>query len=417
MAQVEHRRPRPVLEVSGVDPLPEFTLYPLPDQVADKICAMYERHGPTATPSSRFRDLVDLVLIVSNFELALEELPAHRERGNPMKKLINAPDRVVTDMLSGYLRAYAGKLKQVPEVPGVVLQEKKDKVAVLIGGGSGHEPLFLGFIGEGLSDGVALGHVFASPPPTTIHEVTKAVDAGKGVLYVYGNYAGDNLNFDMAAEFSELDDITVASIRVWDDVASAPPERTQDRRGIAGDVFVIKIAGAAATRGMPLQEVVDVATRARDNCRSIGIALSPGSIPGSGKPTFTIEDDMMEFGMGLHGEPGVKRTELLPAADCARTMVNHLLEDLPLGAGDSVVVLVNGLGSTTLMEQYIINNTVAEILAEKGVRVHETLVGSYCTCQEMAGVSLSFLRLDDELTSLWDDPCDAPHLKKSAVSR
>ena len=329
-----------------------------------------------------------------------------------MKKLINESSQVVKELIEGYLAAYGKTVEKVPEVNGIVTKNKQEKVGVVIGGGSGHEPLFLGFVGDGLADGVAIGNVFAAPPPDTVYEVTKAVDSGKGVLYVYGNYAGDVLNFDMAAELCMADDIETRTVLVWDDVASAPPERTIDRRGIAGDVFVIKIAGAAASAGLSLEEVCRVTEKARDNTKSIGIALAPGSIPDSGKPTFSLPEDEMEFGMGLHGEPGVRRAKLMKADDIVSEMMGYLFQDMPLGRGEEVCLLVNGLGSTTVMEQFIVNRKVAAILADRGIAVYDTLVNDYCTCQEMAGVSITLMKLDGELKKYWDYPANSPYFKK-----
>lgn len=329
-----------------------------------------------------------------------------------MKKIMNSPEQVVEEMIEGFLSAYGKDYQQVEGVKGIVLKEKKDKVGVVIGGGSGHEPLFLGFVGEGLADGVAIGNVFAAPTPNTVLEVTKAVDSGKGVLYLYGNYAGDVLNFDMAAELAEMEDIEVKTVLVNDDVASAPLDRIHDRRGIAGDVIVFKIAGAAANAGLSLEEVARVAQKANDSTRSIGVALSPGSIPDSGKPTFTLPDDEIEFGMGIHGEPGVKRAPLMKADELTDQMLSYLLEDLPFAAGDEVAVLVNGLGSTTLMELMIVNRRVAQVLQERGIAIYDTDINSYCTTQEMGGVSITLTRLDDELKEYYNQPAYSPFYMK-----
>jgi dihydroxyacetone kinase len=329
-----------------------------------------------------------------------------------MKKLINNPDHVVTEMIEGFIAAYGNDYEKLEEVKGVVRKNKKDKVGILTGGGSGHEPLFMGFVGEGLADGAALGNVFAAPTPNTVMEVTKAIDSGKGVLYVYGNYAGDILNFDMGAELADMEDIETKTVLVRDDVASAPLDRIEDRRGIAGDVFVIKVAGAAAEAGLSLDEVARVAQKASDNTRSIGVALSPGSIPSTGKYTFTLADDEIEFGMGIHGEPGVKRTKLMPADELTDTMLDYLLKDLPFTSGDEVCVLVNGLGSTTLMELMIVNRRAAEVLKNKNIKIFDTDINSYCTTQEMGGVSITIMRLDDELKEYYTQPASSPFYKK-----
>lgn len=330
-----------------------------------------------------------------------------------MKKIINDDaDKLVEEMLEGYLAAYGNLYEAVPEVNGFIVKNKKDKVALVIGGGSGHEPLFPGFVGEGLADAVAMGNIFASPNPSNIFEVTKAADNGKGVLYVYGNYAGDNLNFDMAEELANDAGIKTSSVRVWDDVASAPLDRIDDRRGIAGDVFVIKVAGAATDMGLSLEEATRVTKKARDSVRTIGLALAPGSIPGTDKATFELPEDKIEFGMGLHGEPGVKRTEMMKADKLTDIMMENILKDLPFSSGDEVCVLVNGLGSTTFLELFTINRRISQILAEKNIKVYDTSVNSYCTCQEMAGASITLMHLDDELKKYYDYPASSPYYIK-----
>lgn len=329
-----------------------------------------------------------------------------------MKKIINDAHDLVDEMLEGYLAAYSDLYEKVPDVAGFTVKNKKDKVALVIGGGSGHEPLFPGFVGEGLADAVACGNIFASPNPAVILEVAKAADNGKGVLFVYGNYAGDNLNFDMAEELCSDEGIKTSSVRVWDDVASAPLERIDDRRGIAGDVFVIKVAGAATAMGLSLEEATRVTKKARDSVRTIGLALAPGSIPGSDKATFELPEDDIEFGMGLHGEPGVKRTKMLKADELTEIMVDHIVNDLPFVSGDEVSVLVNGLGSTTFLELFIVNRKVSQLLAEKGIKIYDTKVNVYCTCQEMAGVSITFMKMDEELKKYYDYPAFSPYYVK-----
>ena len=226
-----------------------------------------------------------------------------------MRKIINSPDQVVAEMMEGYIGAYERYYEKHPEVNGVILrQRRKDKVALVIGGGSGHEPMFSGFVGRGLADAAACGNIFASPDPNTVYKTAKAVNQGKGVLFVYGCYAGDNLNFDMGEEFLNGDGIPTAHVRVQDDVASAPKDRSEDRRGIAGDVFVIKIAGAACDKGLSLEEVTRVTEKARDNTKTIGVATAPAQLPGIDKPIFELPEGEIEYGMGLHGERGVLRT-------------------------------------------------------------------------------------------------------------
>ena len=321
------------------------------------------------------------------------------------KKIINDPRQVVQELLEGLVEANGGRIKPLGSVQALVKTDiPKDKVGLLIGGGSGHEPLFHGFIGDSMADGAACGNIFAAPTPDVILEVTKAVNRGRGVLYLYGNYAGDNMNFDIAAEMAADEGIEVKTVRIWDDVASAPPERMQDRRGIAGDLFAIKIAGAAAATLDNLSEVYRVAAKARDNIRSMGVAVSAGSIPETGEPTFELPEDEIEIGMGVHGEPGVSREKLLPADLLVDKMMAKILPDLPFTSGDEVALLINNLGSTTMMELLIVNRRVRKILRDKSIRVYDTVVGSYVTCQEMAGFSITLLKLDDELKKYYDLP-------------
>ena len=277
-------------------------------------------------------------------------------------------------------------------------------MALVIGGGSGHEPLFHGFVGDNLADAAACGEVFAAPSPDLILDTVKAAHRGKGVVFVYGNYAGDNMNFDIAAELAEAEGIATRTVRVWDDVAAAPLERISERRGIAGDFFVIKIAGAAAAELDDLDAVCRAATKARDNTRSIGVALAAGSIPETGERTFELADDEIEVGMGAHGEPGVVRQKMTQADPLADQMIDMVLKDLPFRRGDEVAVLYNNLGSTTQMEMLIVARRVAKVLAEAGIRVYRTDMGAYLTCQEMAGMSITLMKLDDELKTYLDRP-------------
>lgn len=335
-----------------------------------------------------------------------------------MKKLINDPFKVTVECIEGYVKAYPDLIK--PIGTHVVVRGEapiKDKVAVVIGGGSGHEPLFLGWVGYGMADAAVLGEVFAAPPPQFIVEATKAVNGGKGVVYIYGNYAGDRMNFDIAAEMMEVEGVKVESIRVWDDVASAPPERIQERRGLAGDLFVIKIAGAKAEEKASLVDVKRVAEKARDNCRTYAVGLSPPTIPASGKPTFTLGEDEMYLGIGAHGEKGVKIIKMLSADETAEILVNELIKELNLKEGDEVNVIINGYGSTTLMELYIVNRKVHQILSGLGIAIHRTEVGNFLTSQEMAGCSISLLKLDGELKMLYDAPAYTPTYRLCSIHR
>jgi dihydroxyacetone kinase-like protein len=321
------------------------------------------------------------------------------------KKVINNPKNVVPELLEGLVEAYHGKIRKLEGLNGLVKTSLPDgKVGLLIGGGSGHEPMFHGFIGDNLGDGAACGAIFAAPTPDIVLAVTEALDQGNGVMYLYGNYTGDILNFDMAAEMAEEEGIRVKTVLIWDDVASAPPERIHERRGIAGDAFVIKIAGAVSAVSKDLDEVVRVTTKARDNTRSMGVALSAGSLPETGEPTFELGDDELEIGMGLHGEPGVGREKMMPADAIVEKMMSLILGDLPFVAGDEVCLLINDLGATTMMELLIVNRKVRQILREKNIRVHDTVMGALATTQEMAGLSITLMRLDDELKHYYDMP-------------
>jgi dihydroxyacetone kinase-like protein len=322
-----------------------------------------------------------------------------------MKKVINDPKNVVKEMLDGYLGMYGDIVEQIEDYTSIVLKDlAPGKVGLLVGGGSGHEPIFMEYIGQGFADAVCQGNIFAAPSPDNILAGTKAVDRGKGVLFVYGNYAGDNLNFDMASEMAEMEGINTATVRVWDDVASAPPDRMQDRRGIAGDFFVIRVAGAACDAGFDLDEVKRLTEKARDNTRTMGVALSPGTIPGENKAAFELPDDEMEIGMGLHGEPGVRRGKMQPADSIVDQMMELILVDLPFKTGDKVCALVDGFGSTTRMELMIVVRRALQKLAEAGISVHDVKAGNFATCQEMAGFSITFMRLDEELEKLYDTP-------------
>ena len=334
-----------------------------------------------------------------------------------MRKIINSPDHVVSEMMEGYISAYGRYYEKHPNVNGVILkQRRKDKVALVIGGGSGHEPMFSGFVGKGLADAAACGNIFASPDPNTVYETAKAVDQGKGVIFVYGCYAGDNLNFDMGEEFLNDDGIPTTHVRVWDDVASAPKERIEDRRGIAGDVFVVKIAGAACDAGLSLEEVTRVTKKARDNTKTIGVATAPAQLPGIDKPIFELPEGEIEYGMGLHGERGVLRTAWQDADVLVEKMYGQIMEDADLSAGDEVCVLVNGLGSTTITELAISYRKVKKLLDRDGIKVHDTDLNSYCTSQEMGGFSITLFKLDEELKKYYDMPCYCPFYAKGELT-
>lgn len=334
------------------------------------------------------------------------------------KKILNKDvSNVVEESLTGYLMAYRKYYKKIGEYNAFKYRgHRKDKVAMVIGGGSGHEPLFTGYCGAGLADAVACGNICASPNPELITMAAKEVDQGKGVLFVYGNYAGDNLNFDMAEEMCRAEGIKTAHVREWDDFASAPKERITDRRGIAGDVYTIKIAGAACDAGLDLEEVVRITEKARDNTNTIGLATSPGTLPGNDKPTFEIADDEMEFGMGLHGEPGIERTKMMPCSDMVERMYNELMAEMGLNEGDEIAVLVNGLGSTPLLELNLVYYELYKRMHRDGLKVYDAEVKTYCTCMEMGGFSITFLKLDEELKTYYDAPCYSPYYAKGSFA-
>jgi dihydroxyacetone kinase len=326
-----------------------------------------------------------------------------------MQKLINDPARFVEESLEGILLAHPDRLRLA--APRALVRADAPalgKVAIATGGGSGHLPVFLGYVGRGLADGVAVGDVFSSPSSETMLHVTRAISAGRGVLYLYGNYGGDVLNFDLAAELAEADGIEVRTVRATDDVASARPDQAHRRRGIAGIFFLYKVAGARAAEGAGLADVVAVTERAAAGLRSMGVALSSCTIPAAGAPTFDLPAGSMEIGMGIHGEPGVRRGRLQTADEICDELCKAILDDLSWQRGDEVAVLVNGLGATPREELYILFRRAATVLTDRGLRIHRVWVGEYATSLEMAGASLSVLRLDDELRRLVDAPGESP---------
>lgn len=324
------------------------------------------------------------------------------------KKLLNNPNDVPSEQLEGLLCACAGKLIKVDGYSGVYRNNIKDgQVVVVTGGGSGHEPMFAGYVGKGLADAAALGEIFASPSPDIIIETTKAVQKGKGVLFIYGNYAGDNMNFDIAAELLEEEGIQTKTVRVTDDISAAPLSRMHDRRGVAGDMYVLKIAGAAVESGYDLDQLHEVVSKANFNTRTMGVALGACSIPQTGKFNFELADDELELGMGIHGEPGVRRQKMASADEINEEIINRLCEDIELKAGDQVCVTINNLGASTYTELFIANRKIHQELNKRGVKIYDTLIGGYCTSQEMAGYSVTIFRLDDELQKLYDMPCDS----------
>lgn len=327
-----------------------------------------------------------------------------------MKKIINKPEDVVTEMLQGLVKAHPG-LVYTPGVEVISRKEPGCQVGIVSGGGSGHEPAHAGYVGKGMLSAAVAGNVFASPSPDRVLEGIHLANTGKGVLLVIKNYSGDIMNFTMAQELAEMEDIPVRSVVVRDDVAVPDSTFSTGRRGIAGTVFVHKCAGAKAAAGGSLDEVADVAQKVADNVRSMGFAMTACTLPGVGTPGFVLAENEIEVGMGIHGEPGVEKTDIKPSREIARILVDKILNDYDFSDGE-VALMVNGLGGTPLMELYIVENDVQNYLADKGIKVYRTYVGSYMTSLEMAGCSVSILKLDEELKELLDAPCDTPALKQ-----
>ncbi|MFW2499977.1 dihydroxyacetone kinase subunit DhaK [Clostridium diolis] len=330
-----------------------------------------------------------------------------------MKKIINDANLVLEDMLKGMVAAHPEYIKKLENADVLVRVDSPidGKVALVSGGGSGHEPAHGGYVGKGMLDAAVAGAVFTSPTPDQVYEAIKAVDSGKGVLLVIKNYTGDVMNFEMAKDMAEMEGINVKAVVVNDDVAVENSTYTAGRRGIAGTIFIHKIAGAKAETGASLEEVTRVAEKVISNVRSMGMAISSCIVPAAGKPNFTLGENEMEIGMGIHGEPGTHREEIKTADEITEHLMSKILEDIKLSSGEEVAVMVNGLSSTPLMELYIVNKKVNEILEEKGVKIHKTFVGEFMTSLEMAGFSITVLKLDNELKELLDAPANTPAFK------
>ena len=332
--------------------------------------------------------------------------------GENVKKIVNDVNNVEEEMIQGLVKSAPKKLRKLDYGTIVVRADKKeDKVALVSGGGSGHEPAHAGYVGTGMLDCAVAGTVFTSPTPDQVLEGIKAVATDKGVLCVVKNYTGDVMNFEMAIEMAADEDIKADYVVVNDDVAVRDSLYTTGRRGVAGTIFVHKIAGAKAKQGAELPEVKAVAEKVIANVRSMGMAIEPCTVPAAGKPGFELADDEMEIGIGIHGEPGTHREKMRPANEIAKMLVDQILADLDY-KGHEVVVLINGMGGTPLMELYIVNNFVQDYLKEQGISVYDTMVGNYMTSIEMAGFSITLLRLDDEMKALYDAPADTLAWKK-----
>ena len=334
-----------------------------------------------------------------------------------MQKIRNDKEKVVDESFEGLMLCYEKYWKRHPEVKGIISRtRRKDKVALVIGGGSGHEPIYSCFVGPGLADAAVCGNIFASPDPNAVYQTAKAVDTGKGILFIYGNYAGDNLNFDMGEEFLNADGIPTAHVRGMDDVVSQPKERYDQRRGIAGALYMVKIAGAACDAGLSLEECKALLEKTRDSIRSVGVATSPGQLPNADKPIFELEEGMIEYGMGVHGERGVKRVPMEPADQLVDTMMQAIFDDGDYKEGDEVAIYVNAFGGTSVTEMAIAYRRVRQILAEKGIKVYDSDINNYFRTQEMGGFSITMITLDDELKKYYDMPCWCPYYGKGNVS-
>jgi dihydroxyacetone kinase-like protein len=332
-----------------------------------------------------------------------------------MKKLINAPDNVVDEALAGMLAAHGDLIKVIE--PNVVVRAdapRQGKVGVISGGGSGHEPMHGGFVGMGMLDAACPGAVFTSPVPDQMLAATKAVDGGAGVLHIVKNYTGDIMNFELAAELAQGEGIEVTSVVIADDVAVQDSLYTAGRRGVGGTVLAEKIVGAAAEEGQDLAAVTALCQRVQDNVRSMGMALTSCTVPAAGKPTFEIGDDEMEIGIGIHGEPGRERRRLGTADEITEALMGPILDDGVFASGDRALAFVNGMGGTPLIELYVVYNKVAQICAARGVTIARNLVGSYITSLEMAGCSITLLKLDDDMIRLWDAPVNTAALRWGA---
>lgn len=330
-----------------------------------------------------------------------------------MQRIFNDPDNIVDEMLSGFLKAH-GDIAARTDNPRVVkyIGAPGDRVGIVTGGGSGHKPAFVGYVGKNMVDAVAVGEIFSSPTAAAFLDAFRAADGKKGIACLYGNYSGDNMNVKMAIRMAKKEGIEVRTVVANDDVASAPKDQREKRRGVAGEVFMWKAGGAKAATGAALDEVIAAAQKAIDNTRSIGIGLTPCTLPAVGHPNFQIKDGTMEVGIGHHGEPGIEVCGLETAKQMAKRMVDAVLPDYPFVEGDEVAVLVSGLGATPVMELYVLYGEVERLIKEKGIKIHRAYVGNYFTSLEMMGATLTVMKLDDELRELVDMPVDSMGLKQ-----
>lgn len=326
-----------------------------------------------------------------------------------MQRILNNPDNIVDEMLAGFVKCHSDIVKLVKTsednprgVVAAVEAPKAGKVGVVTGGGSGHKPAFVGYVGKNMCDAAAVGEICSSPTAVAFLEAFRAADGGQGVACLYGNYSGDNMNVKMAVKMAKREGLTVKTVVANDDVASAPKDQREKRRGVAGEIFMWKCGGAKAAKGGSLDEVIAAAQKAIDNCRSVGIGLTPCTLPAVGHPNFEIKDGTMEVGIGHHGEPGIEVCPLETAAQMAQRMVDVVLPDYPFESGDEVAVLVSGLGATPVMELYVLYDEIDKLLAAKGIKTYRRYVGNYFTSLDMMGATLTVMKLDDELKELLD---------------
>lgn len=330
-----------------------------------------------------------------------------------MQRILNDPDQIVDDMLKGFLRAHSDIVEST-ENPRVVrsVHSQQDKVGVITGGGSGHKPAFIGYVGKNMCDAAAVGEICTSPTAAAFLAAAKCVDQGKGVACLYGNYSGDNMNVKMAVKMAREMGIDIRTVVANDDVASAPKEQKEKRRGVAGEIFMWKCGAAKAALGGNLDEVIESAQKAIDSTRSVGIGLTPCTLPAVGHPNFEIKDGTMEVGIGHHGEPGIEVCPLENAQQMAQRMIEIVLPDYPFEAGDEVAVMVSGLGATPVMELYVLYGEIAKLLEEKGIFIYRSYVGNYFTSLDMMGATLTVMKLDEELKELMDLPVNTVGLKQ-----
>ncbi len=335
-------------------------------------------------------------------------MPSNADRPRAMKKFINNPGDVVDEMLEGFVQAHARQVQRLQDSRVLVRAKPADKVALVTGGGSGHKPAFIGYVGEGMLDAVVVGDIFTSPPAAGVLSAIRAVNRGKGVLLLLGNYSGDVMNFEMAAEMAREEGIEVEMAIATDDVGAGFHDRPEMRRGVVGQFLIWKACGAAAERGATLAQTKVIAERVNASTRTMGVAIAPCTVPAAGRPTFTLADDAMEVGVGHHGEPGTSTEPLVPVDALVDRLVQEVVSDLPFQAGDEVVTLINGLGATPQLELYIAQRRLTRNLGDRSIAITRSFVGEYFTALEMAGFSITLLKLDDELKGLLDAPAATP---------